>query len=110
MAVILSISPGIDFHIGLNSSEVYRVARVGMPRIVDLLAEMWHDPMALIQVFNYVTANKVRSAVEFCDSGRACILYTMPPTVHSPPPLCPRLHTTLFGRVWSSSLVQYESK
>ncbi|VDO65874.1 unnamed protein product [Heligmosomoides polygyrus] len=49
---------GIDFHIGLNSSEVYRVARVGMPRIVDLLAEMWHDPMALIQVFNYVTANK----------------------------------------------------
>ncbi|RCN53492.1 hypothetical protein ANCCAN_00558 [Ancylostoma caninum] len=49
---------GIDFHIGLSSSEEYRVARVSLPQLSGLLGEIWHDKRIAQQVYNFWTSDK----------------------------------------------------
>uniref|UniRef100_A0A158PAW7 Beta-lactamase domain-containing protein n=1 Tax=Angiostrongylus cantonensis TaxID=6313 RepID=A0A158PAW7_ANGCA len=51
---------GIDFHIGLDLSQEYRVARVSLPRILDAISEIWSDMYMIEQFFHIVTLGKVR--------------------------------------------------
>ncbi|EPB68498.1 beta-lactamase [Ancylostoma ceylanicum] len=49
---------GIDFHIGLASSEEYRVARVSLPQLSGLIGEAWHDKRIARQIYNFWTSDK----------------------------------------------------
>ncbi|VDM57395.1 unnamed protein product [Angiostrongylus costaricensis] len=49
---------GIDFHIGLDLSQEYRVARVSLPKILDVISEVWSDTYMIEQFFHFVTLGK----------------------------------------------------
>lgn len=49
---------GIDYHIGLSSTEEYRVARVVLQSTADFLSELWHDPKAVIPIIKFYTTGK----------------------------------------------------
>ncbi|KAK6046416.1 hypothetical protein COOONC_16075 [Cooperia oncophora] len=41
----ISEPSGVDFHIDPNHSEEYRVARITLPTIAQMIAETWHNPI-----------------------------------------------------------------
>ncbi|KAJ1355527.1 hypothetical protein KIN20_012970 [Parelaphostrongylus tenuis] len=45
---------GIDFHLGLNLSEEYRVARISLPGIIDMIEEMWSNPQLIPRFINFM--------------------------------------------------------
>ncbi|VDO65873.1 unnamed protein product [Heligmosomoides polygyrus] len=59
---------GIDYHIGLNSSEEHRVARVTLPTVAGFLSEMWYDPKSVAQAVGYFTSNKNHPLVRSTDN------------------------------------------
>ncbi|VDL76957.1 unnamed protein product [Nippostrongylus brasiliensis] len=54
----------IDYHVGLNSSEEHRVARSTLPKVLELLGELWHDPSAVHQIINFVSSGKDSAVVK----------------------------------------------
>uniref|UniRef100_A0A7I4YI41 Beta-lactamase-related domain containing protein n=1 Tax=Haemonchus contortus TaxID=6289 RepID=A0A7I4YI41_HAECO len=58
---------GIDFHLGLPSSEEYRVARSTLPTVVELIDQVWYEKRVAHQIFNFYMADKnsaVRKAMD----------------------------------------------
>lgn len=51
---------GIDYHIGLDSTEEHRVARVTLISVADLLSEMWHDPYSVVPMLRIYTGGQSR--------------------------------------------------
>ncbi|CAJ0602567.1 unnamed protein product [Cylicocyclus nassatus] len=49
---------GIDFHIGLNLSEEYRMARVTPLPVMEVIREIIRNPSVGIIIYNIMTANK----------------------------------------------------
>ncbi|KAJ1366105.1 hypothetical protein KIN20_026698 [Parelaphostrongylus tenuis] len=49
---------GIDFHIGLNLSQEYRVARISLPGIMDMISDMWSSARVFSLFYHYVTSDK----------------------------------------------------
>lgn len=49
---------GIDFHIGLSSSEKHRVARVTANSFADFLSEIWHNPQSAFFALKFLTLDK----------------------------------------------------
>ncbi|KAK6053542.1 beta-lactamase [Cooperia oncophora] len=49
---------GIDFHIGLNSSEEHRVARATLPTVMEVIDQIWYDYRVTHQLINFLGADK----------------------------------------------------
>ncbi|KAK6044377.1 hypothetical protein COOONC_18118 [Cooperia oncophora] len=59
----ISEPSGVDFHIDPNHSEEYRVARITLPTIAQMIAETWHNPIVagIARNFHYADKNSLWS-------------------------------------------------